>query len=143
MVGKKAQGGPGLGTLVGLAVIVIAAVLIILFLTGVFGDLRGQTENIPSALATKAEICKSLSTNQVAFCEFTKVDLDGVKGDSYVNCFYKGNTAFKNEVEKAGSTITCDNAGAEFCSSFSEVERKEIFVNRGNCEALGNLGNLG
>ncbi|MFA5020298.1 MAG: hypothetical protein WC533_04325 [Candidatus Pacearchaeota archaeon] len=88
MVNKKGEGGgPGIGTLIGIGVVVIAAVLVIFSLVSGFSPLQwlagwfsGQT------IEAVSESCV-LAVNQNrpgVWCRFVEVDLDGEK--QWVNC---------------------------------------------------------
>ena len=140
---KKAQGGPGLGTIVTIIVVVFVGVLILLAVSGFFGDIIGGRKTLPSALSAKAEVCKSVSQNQVAFCEPTKLDLKGMPrgADSYVNCRYTGNQAFVLEVMEAGDNLpTCETAEADLCNLFPEEDWDTIYFNGNSCQSVANLG---
>src|SRR3989344_2769381 len=137
---KKAQEGSPWGNMLGLIIGAIVVVLIVLYVSGFFDRLGGATDTLPGPLAAKAEICKSVASNQVAFCEFTELSLSGIKGDSFVNCAYgqEGhgtNSAFKEELKEAGVTLpTCTSSEKDYCDRITDSTIKaKTFVNGLNC----------
>lgn len=125
-----------------IAGLVIAFVLIfgmVWLLTGGFRTIAGVTDTLPSALAAKAEVCKGVATSQVAYCEFTKTNLEGVREDSYINCAYN-DPNFKAEVaSEVSNPPTCSDfdavIGTGICNR-AEIDADTLINGKSSCQDL-------
>jgi len=104
---------------IGIALLVI----VILYLFKGSNIVEGVVNDIPSALAAKLEICKSVVSNPVAFCEFTELTLPKV-GKGWVNCRYPGKE-FSEAISQLTSPPSCSGIGVEgetaFCNSIKDA----------------------
>ena len=137
MISKKAQGGPGLGTIIAVGVMLVAAILIVLYLLDVSNTVGDFTKITPSALSAKAEICKGLSSSQVAYCEFTEVEKD-----KYINCAYPntapGGADFRAEIDQVvTNTPPCVTDRLDYCKDKLLVDNPSFkgSVNGLNCNS--------
>ncbi|MEM3112912.1 MAG: hypothetical protein QXI33_00615 [Candidatus Pacearchaeota archaeon] len=98
--------------------------------------ITGKTDVLPSDLALKATACKSLVSNQQAYCEFgPPLRVPGISGDLYVNCEYP-DPNFKKLLEDITNKPECDlNTSQSFCDKLKANTRfKGATVNDIVCE---------
>jgi len=142
MVIENKKGAELLSVIIWTVVIAAIAIIIGLFVYGFFEKGGGIVDTLPTALAAKAGICKQIASETVAFCEFTPIDLEGIKGDAYINCEYPG-AAFKQEIDTIVGKPECPTNGEEqFCKDLrnNNPEFKGATINNYDClkEALKN-----
>lgn len=145
-MGKRGQEGfSGVGVVVGIVILVIAAILIILWYNGVFSGLDPGII-LPSDAQQKAKACASILLNIGGITDYcTKFDeIESSTGKKwYVSCDYPGIQA---EIEKAIEEddnlerIECEgNPEQDFCQTMENEGKNvdEVIVNGRTCESLG------
>jgi len=121
-----------------LLVLVLGIVVVLVvgyFVYNSFQTAGGIVDTLPSALAVKLQLCESLTTNAVAFCEFTPIDLSEIKGDAYVNCKYPGKE-FAAAINALGGVPSCSSTSEEeFCNALKMQDgfKKANINGKGTC----------